>query len=53
MNKSLEFPGYIKDIPVKEMITKLLNKVPDARMNKGYNELKKMSFFSGLNWQDL
>ena len=32
---------------------KLLNKNPEIRMSKGYNDLKKMAFFKGFDWISL
>ena len=53
LNSTVAFPEYIKDNDVIEIISKMLSKNPEDRMRGGYNELKRMKFFNGMDWLSL
>nr|AML79381.1 putative LOV domain-containing protein [Heliotropium calcicola] len=53
LQKDLKFPGSIKvSLQAKQLIYRLLHRDPKNRLGsrEGANEVKKHSFFNGINW---
>ena len=53
MKKKVLYPKEYQDEHGKEIIEQLLNKSPEQRLSKGFNNLKARAYFNSINWKSL
>lgn len=46
----LVFPKFLKDRKAMELMMQLMNKIPEMRLEAGYDELKRHDWFDGVLW---
>lgn len=46
----LVFPNFLKDKNAIDLMSQLMNKMPEMRLGGSYEELKSHSWFDGFQW---
>ena len=50
IKKKLTYPNFFKDKKAKNLIEKLLNKIPEARLGGSFTALKSHEWFENFKW---
>lgn len=53
LKAELKYPTFYTDLKGKALIEQMLQKRPEARINRGFAGLKASNYFDGFDWEGL